>query len=162
MLNKATTLKGHTLHSLDGEIGSVREFYFDDHHWTIRYLVADTGNWLTGRKVLISPYALVTVNREDRYIEIDLTKKQIEDSPALSNDKPVSRQFEETYYGYYGWPMYWGGSYTWGADSYPNVTGISDTWGESSQEGSAYAEGAGGNTMTDPEDGQASAHDEKT
>ena len=59
MLNKAQTLKGYTLHSLDGEIGKVKEFYFDDHYWTIRYLVADTGNWLTGTKVLISPYALI-------------------------------------------------------------------------------------------------------
>ncbi|MGA3268165.1 MAG: PRC-barrel domain-containing protein, partial [Verrucomicrobiota bacterium] len=64
MLSKAKTLKGYKLHSLDGEIGKVDEFYFDDRHWTIRYLVADTGNWLTGRQVLISPYALVAVNKE--------------------------------------------------------------------------------------------------
>src|ERR1035441_9451247 len=58
MLSKAKTLKGYKLDSLNGEIGKVRDFYFDDEHWTIRYLVADTGNWLTGRQVLISPYAL--------------------------------------------------------------------------------------------------------
>ena len=61
MLNKAKTLKGYKLDSLDGEIGKVKEFYFDDQHWAIRYLVADTGSWLMGRRVLISPYALVTV-----------------------------------------------------------------------------------------------------
>jgi len=75
MLNKAKTLKGYKLDSFDGEIGTVKEFYFDDHHWTIRYLVADTGNWLLGRQVLISPYALVTVNKEEQYITVDLTKK---------------------------------------------------------------------------------------
>ena len=64
MLTKAKTLKGYKLDSLDGEIGKVKEFYFDDQHWTIRYLVADTGNWLMGRQVLISPYALVAVNKE--------------------------------------------------------------------------------------------------
>jgi len=47
MLKKAKTLKGYKLNSRDGEIGSVKEFYFDDRHWTIRYLVADTGDWLT-------------------------------------------------------------------------------------------------------------------
>jgi uncharacterized protein YrrD len=119
MLIKAKILKGYKLHSLDGEIGKVTEFYFDDHHWTIRYLIVDTGNWLTGRQVLISPYALVAVNKEEQYITIDLTKKQIEDSPPLDSDKPVSRQFEEAYYGYYGWPMYWGGSNMWGIYSYP-------------------------------------------
>ncbi len=119
MLNKAKTLKGYKLHSLDGEIGKVKEFYFDDHHWTIRYLVADTGNWLMGRQVLISPYAMIAVNKEEQYITIDLTKKQIEDGPSLDSDKPVSRQFEETYYGYYGWPVYWGGPFMWG--SYPYI-----------------------------------------
>jgi hypothetical protein len=114
MLNTARALKGYKLRGLDGEIGTIEEFYFDDHHWTIRYLVADTGDWLTDRQVLISPYALVAVNKEEEYITIDLTKKQIEDSPSLNSDKPVSQQFEEGYYGYYGWPVYWGGPDMWG------------------------------------------------
>jgi hypothetical protein len=115
MLNKSKTLKGYKLDSLDGEFGEVQEFYFDDVHWTIRYLVADTGNWLSGRRVMISPYALVAVIQEDHHIAIDLTKKQIEDSPSLNSDKPVSHQFEMDYAGYYGWPSYWGGPATWGA-----------------------------------------------
>ena len=119
MLRKAKTLQGYKLDSRDGEIGKVKEFYFDDQHWAIRYLVADTGNWLTSRQVLISPYALVAVSKEEKHIAVDLTKKQIEDSPALESDKPVSRQFEDAYYGYYGWPMYWGGPYMWGYYSYP-------------------------------------------
>src|SRR5665811_1149696 len=118
MLNKIKTLKGYKLHSLDGEIGKVEEFYFDDLHWTIRYLIADKGNWLMGRQVLISPYALIAVNKEEQFITIDLTKKQIEDSPSLDSDKPVSRQFEETYYNYYEWPIYWGGPFVWGPYPY--------------------------------------------
>ena len=99
ILIKAKTLKGYQLDSLDGEIGKVEEFYFDDHHWTIRYLVADTGNWLTGRQVLISPYALGAVNNIEKLITVDLTKTQIENSPSLNSDKPVSKQFETDYYG---------------------------------------------------------------
>jgi sporulation protein YlmC with PRC-barrel domain len=118
MLSIAKTLKGYKLHGLDGEIGRVKEFYFDDRHWTIRYLVADTGNWLSDRQVLISPYALGAVNKEEQRIAIDLTKKQIEDSPSLSSDKPVSRQFEEGYIEYYGWPVYWSGPYAWGPSPY--------------------------------------------
>jgi len=71
-----------------------------------------------GRMVLLSPYALVAVNKEEQQIAIDLTKEQIEGSPSLNSDKPVSRQFEEDYYGYYGWPMYWNGPYMWGAYPY--------------------------------------------
>ena len=119
MLDKVKTLNGYKLINHDeGEIGTVKEFYFDDQYWIIRYLVADTGNWLTGRQVLLSPYALVAVMPEERHITINLTKQQIESSPALSSDKPVSQQFETDYYGYYGYPLYWGGSYAWGVYPY--------------------------------------------
>jgi len=117
MLVKAKELSGYKLYSRNGDIGAVKGFYFDDKFWTIRYLVANSGNWLLGRQVLISPYALADVWRDTKEISINLTKKQIEDSPSLESDKPVSKQFEEAYYGYYGWPMYWGGPYVWG--SYP-------------------------------------------
>jgi uncharacterized protein YrrD len=126
MLYKAKTLRGYKLHSRDGDIGEIDEFYFDDRHWTIRYLGAGTGNWLTGRQVLISPYALIAVNKKEQYIVVDLTKKQIEDSPPLDSDKPVSRQYEEAYYGYYGWPMYWGGPNMWGP--YPNIVRDRSKW----------------------------------
>jgi uncharacterized protein YrrD len=57
------TMKGYSIQATDGEkIGTAQEFYFDDRHWTIRYLVANTGNWLTGRQVLVSPYALITIS----------------------------------------------------------------------------------------------------
>ncbi|KAF0141836.1 MAG: PRC-barrel domain-containing protein [Stygiobacter sp.] len=128
MLHKVKTLKGYKLHSHNGEIGKVMEFYFDDNHWTIRYLVADTGGWLTGRQVLISPYSLMSVNEEEQYIKIDLTKKQIEDSPSLNSDKPVSRQFETDYYGYYGWPLYWDGPNMWGY--FPNIVRDNKKWGD--------------------------------
>jgi uncharacterized protein YrrD len=136
MLRKVKTMTGYTLDSLDGEIGKVKEFYFDDQHWTIRYLVADAGNWLTGRQVLISPYALAAVNKEGQQIAINLTKKQIEDSPSLNSDKPVSRQFEEAYYGHFGWPMYWGGPYMWGAYPYLERDPVTDT--ESTKEEKAW------------------------
>ncbi len=77
MLIKAKTLKGYKLDGLDGEIGKVKEFYFDDRFWAIRYLVADTGNWLTGRKVLISPYVMATVNKEEQHIAIELTNRSL-------------------------------------------------------------------------------------
>ena len=102
MLSKAKTLKGYTLEGLDGVIGKVGQFYFDDKHWAIRYLVADTGNWLTGRQVLISPYELLSVDKEKESISVNLTKKQIEDSPSLNTGNAISQQYEEIYYGHHG------------------------------------------------------------
>ena len=81
--------------------------------------------------MLIAPYALIAANKEEQYITVDLTKKQIEDSPSLDSDKPVSRQFEQTYYGYYGYPMYWVGPYMWG--SYPYIVRDREKWRESTQ-----------------------------
>ena len=75
MLITAKTLSGYTLRSLDGDIGKVEEFYFDDHHWTVRYLVVNTGNWIAGRQVLTYPYALTAVNQEEQYIANNLTKR---------------------------------------------------------------------------------------
>ena len=120
MLRQAKELNGYKLGARDGEIGKVKEFYFDDQNWAVRYLVADTGSWLTGRRVLISPYALKPATKDDKIIPVNLTKKQIENSPSLDTDRPVSRQFEMQYYPYYGWPAYWGGPYMWGAGAYPS------------------------------------------
>ena len=119
MLRKAEALNKYTLGAVDGEIGKVKDFYFDDRYWTIRYLVADTGNWLEEKLVLISPYALVSVDEEGDVIATDLTKKQIENSPSADANKPVSRQFEVIYHDYYQWPEYWYGPYAWGARQFP-------------------------------------------
>jgi hypothetical protein len=126
MLISATSLKGFKLEGLDGEIGKAREFYFDDRFWTVRYLVADTGGWLTGRQVLISPHALVGVVKENEQIVVNLNKMQIEESPSLESDKPVSRQYEEDYYGYHGWPTYWSGTEMWG--HFPGIVRDRDLW----------------------------------
>ena len=119
MLRKAEALHKYTLGAVDGEIGKVKDFYFDDRYWTVRYLVADTGNWLEEKLVLISPYALVSVDEEREIIATDLTKKQIENNPLADANKPVERQFEVIYHDYYEWPAYWYGQYAWGAYEFP-------------------------------------------
>jgi sporulation protein YlmC with PRC-barrel domain len=136
MLIKAKTMKGYKLHGLDGEIGKVQELYFDDHYWTIRYLIADTGDWLEEKQVLISPRALLTVNREERYVKINLSKKRIADSPSIGSDEPVSRQFEESYHSYYGMQPYWNGSYVWG--STPFMMGEREEKKEANQGGKPW------------------------
>jgi hypothetical protein len=118
MLSYARTLEGYRLSGLDGEIGSVKDFLFDDRHWTIRYLVAETGNWLTARKVLVSPYAVSFASHENKLLSVDLTKTQIEESPGLELHEPVSRRFEAAYHSHFGWPAYWDGPYAWGAFPY--------------------------------------------
>jgi len=131
MLTNAKALTGFLLKGIDGDFGKIREFLFDDQQWTVRYLVADTGTWLTDRQVLLSPHSLGEVDKKNRHFTVKLTKKQIEESPALSTDLPVSRQFESLYRAYYGWPTYWEGSYVWGMQALPPVD-----QGENNQENS--------------------------
>ena len=119
MLRSIKQLYGDKLGASDGEIGKVKDFYFDDRNWAIRYVVADTGSWLPGRQVLLSPYSLGQIDQAQRVLRVNLTRKQIEDSPSIDLHKPVSRQYEEEYYKYFGWPYYWQGDGLWGMSGFP-------------------------------------------
>ena len=127
---KVNELKGFAIGATDGDIGKVIEFYFDDQNWTVRYLVADTGSWLAGRKVLVSPVALRKVDWKEKSIHIALTKEQVEESPNIDTDKPVSRQQETAYSDYYNYPYYWAGPYLWGPASFPRRVIAPRTTGE--------------------------------
>lgn len=115
MLLSVDRITGFRLGAIDGEIGHVREFYFDDHTWKVRYLVADTGHWLPMKKVLISPHAIGQIDEDGSIVHIQLTMEQIEKSPNIDADKPISRQLEEEYLRYFGWPFYWMDPVFWGA-----------------------------------------------
>jgi hypothetical protein len=114
MLINATHLKGLEIRATDGEIGTVDEFYFEDQTWALRYLVVQTGGWLGGRSVLISPFSIVRADWQAKRLEVSLTKKQVENSPDILTHQPVSRQHEAAYNQYYGYPYYWGGPFLWG------------------------------------------------
>lgn len=107
MLRTVKSLQGHRLRAADGELGKVKEFYFDDADWVVRYLVADTGNWLTGRRVLISPRSLGKPTGSDDVLPVSLTRQQIEHCPSISADKPISRQYEVEIHTHYGLAPYW-------------------------------------------------------
>ena len=119
MLRSIKQLYGVKLGASDGEIGHVKDFYFDDRNWAVRYVVADTGSWLSGRKVLLSPHAFGSLHQVGKLLLVNLTRKQIENSPSIESHKPVSRQYEEEYYRYYGWPCYWQGDGLWGMSGFP-------------------------------------------
>jgi hypothetical protein len=119
MLKNTSHLKGFVIRATDGDLGTVDEFYFDDETWAIRYLTVDTGGWLGGRRVLISPISIVHTNWQAKRLDVALTKKQVENSPAIDTHQPVSRQHEAAYLGYYGYPCYWSGPYLWGPAFYP-------------------------------------------
>lgn len=115
MLQNFSRLKHMSIGAADGEIGRVRDAYFDDHEWTLRYLVVNPGSWLTARRVLISPWAIRDVNWPAQRVDVSLTRDQVRHCPDIDTDRPVSRQHETAYFDYYGYPYYWLGPYAWGA-----------------------------------------------
>lgn len=121
MLRSIKELHNYVLHAEDGEIGRCKDFLFDDRFWTIRYMVADTGKWLPGRKVIVSPISLGEPDWKSRVFPVRLSKKRIENAPGLDENAPVSRQYEISWTQYYGWPHYWGGTHVWGSYHLPGL-----------------------------------------
>lgn len=119
MLCSIEQLYGDKLGASNGEIGHVKDFYFDDRSWAIRYLVADTGSWLPGRQVLLAPYSLGRLDQPKNVLRVNLTRKQIQDSPSIDLHKPASRQYEKECYTFFGWPYYWRGNGLWGMSGFP-------------------------------------------
>lgn len=115
MIRCMTGLRGYILAAKDGEIGRCRDFLFDDQDWSLRFMVADTGKWLSGKKVLVAPIFLGEPDWAWNRFPVTLTRQQIEDSPLLDEHLPVSRQYERQYHEYYDLPMYWSGAAAWGS-----------------------------------------------
>lgn len=121
MLRSATELIGYKLIGLDGEIGKCKDFLIDDRQWGLRYMVADTGKWLPGRKVLVSPIALGDADWRERCFNIRMSGDQIEKCPPLDEDMPVSREYEKRWSRYHGYAYYWAGNdaLLWGTTGQP-------------------------------------------
>jgi uncharacterized protein YrrD len=112
-------LRGDEIVARDGVIGSVRDAYFDDQSWAVRYLVVDTGTWLPGRQVLISPSSIAGI--EDGNVRVALSRDQVERAPGVDEHKPVSRLYEQLHALHYGYPYYWSGPYLWGPVGMPTA-----------------------------------------
>lgn len=135
MFHTLTALERMSIQATDGKLGSVNDTYFDDQAWTLRYLVADTARWLPGRKVLVSPLSIQSIDWPGRTVAVNLTREQIKGSPGIDSDKPVSRQHETAYFDYFGYPYYWAGPLRWGPVAFPPRPGRSaqrgpDYWWE--------------------------------
>ncbi len=112
MLHSINTLKGFDVRATDGACGDVHDFFFDDIMWVVRYLVVDTGGWLSREKVILPREVLGVPDRNAKQLPVDRTKKEIEGSPPVDADKPVSRVMEAELAKYFALQHpYWAGGY---------------------------------------------------
>lgn len=119
MLRPLSSLQRFAIRAVDGEIGSVKDVYFDDQQWAVRYLVVDTQRWLPGRKVLVSPFSVRGIDWRNESVDVSISRDQVKASPSIDTDKPVQRQHEVDFLDYYGYPHYWGGGMLWGVSASP-------------------------------------------
>lgn len=122
MLRNVNDLYGFSVAATDGPIGEIRDCYFDDQAWTIRFFVVETGSQLGGRKVLISPLGIHGLDRKAKSLSASMTQEQVRNSPDVDTRKPVSRQHEVEQFGYYGYPFYWGEENLWGGGARPGMS----------------------------------------
>jgi hypothetical protein len=94
MLTNASAVHGYAILASDGRIGTISDFLFDDASWSVRWLIVETGNWLSGRKVLLPPTVLGHPDPERQEFSVRLTKAQVKDSPDIDTKRSVSRQME--------------------------------------------------------------------
>ena len=126
MLRNLKSLIGYSLLATDGEIGHCKDFLFEDDNLKVRYFEANTGKWLFGRLVLLSPVSINTIKDKEDRIEVSLSKKEIKGSPALATHEPVSMQYEQDLHAYFGWPYYWSDNGMMGTPFNPSVGIIQD------------------------------------
>lgn len=107
MLRKLKNLEGFTIHGKDDDLGKVKDFYFDQQRFGLRYVVVDTGNWLKHQKTLISTKSFTKINYEQEEILVDLTSDELEEAPSLDKNKPISKVMEEKLVKHFDWPIYW-------------------------------------------------------
>lgn len=119
MLRTVKSLNGYTLQASDGSLGDVKEIYFDDEKWGVRYLIVETGSWLSKNTALVSPYSVDGIDDANQAIAVSLNREQVKNSPDIDTEKPVSRQHEGEFSNYYGYGTYWTGPYMWGLGGYP-------------------------------------------
>jgi hypothetical protein len=100
-LRSVKEVEGYHIHATDGEVGHVADFLFEDGDWSIHYLVVDTQDWWPGKKVLISPRSIRSVDWSSRTVHLDVDRRKVKDSPAYDGSEAVDRAYEYAFHGYY-------------------------------------------------------------
>ena len=123
MIRSVTQMRKFAILATDGVIGTLDDLYFDDERWAVRYVVVDTGRWLPGRRVVISPLSISRTDWKGQQLLLSISRDQVRDSPDIDMHQPVSRRQEREYHDHYGYPYYWGHAGLWGAYAIPMLPG---------------------------------------
>lgn len=85
MLWNASALKGYPIKATDGELGTVCDLMYEESNWAIRWVVVDTGDWLSGRLVVLPVAVVGQPDPEAHCVPARLTMKQVEQSVGVDS-----------------------------------------------------------------------------
>lgn len=107
MLHSLNNLDNFELFTVDGPMGFCKDFLFNDEQWSLHYLLADTHKWVPGgKKMLIHSNAIEEIDAASKIIRLNVTARQLKDSPSLLSSEPISRAYEKTYMCYFDYATY--------------------------------------------------------
>lgn len=92
MMLPFSKLKRFELNAFDGRIGQARDFYVTDKNWTVRYLIARFGSWLSEHRVLLPVYFVDRIQSPENAIAVALTKLQVRHAAPVESKRLVSKQ----------------------------------------------------------------------
>jgi hypothetical protein len=81
----------------DEKLGKINDVIFDSDNGQIRYLVIDTGGWLSSRRFLVPPEEVQPSTAHESDFAVNVTKTQIERFPALDEKVLEEKQKFEDY-----------------------------------------------------------------
>ncbi|MEQ6378259.1 PRC-barrel domain-containing protein [Bacillaceae bacterium S4-13-56] len=121
MLQLASILENYNVQATDGELGKVKDLYFEKDTWVVRYLLVDTKKWLPGRKVLVSPVSFDFVDPAEATVNILETEERMKESPTINESDTITSKVEADLGRFFEWPLYWGGMNLWGSYATPRL-----------------------------------------
>jgi sporulation protein YlmC with PRC-barrel domain len=107
MLYSASDLQGYTIHAADGDIGTLRTLYFDEEEWGVENVVVDTGTWITGKHVLVSPDVLGQPDPHRKHLPVSLTREEIKDCPEINTHETAPGPYTGVTYTRSRRPIFW-------------------------------------------------------
>jgi hypothetical protein len=106
-LRSTRHVTGYALMAEDGEVGEVGDFIINDHTWAIEYMLITTGNWWSGKNVLIAPRWTESINWAESKVFVRVSRDVIKESPELASESLISRDYEERLHQHYQHKGYW-------------------------------------------------------
>lgn len=91
----------HLYGTSDEKLGKIDDVIFDHVSGDVRYVVVDTGGWLSSKKFIVPADRLRASSKHNNDFEVNLTKQQIESFPPYNESDLNSETKWTTYEGKY-------------------------------------------------------------